>query len=334
MKKLLEVRNLHVSYHTYAGEVQSVRGVSFDVHDGETLAIVGESGCGKSVTARSIMGLIKAPFGEIKTGSELRYCGEDMRAFDAKKWAHYRGGEASIIFQDALAALNPTMKIGKQITENITVHEHIKKKEANERAESLLHQVGIPDAKQKMNSYPHQLSGGMRQRVMIAIAFACNPKLLIADEPTTALDVTIQAQILDMIRSLQREKNTSVILITHDLGIVANIATRILIMYSGKVVEKGTSEEIFYHPVHPYTKALLRAIPKLTDPSKGPLYSISGHPPDLIDPPQGCPFAARCPHCMNVCVEAHPEDFDCGAGHTAACWLLHPLARHIGSEVE
>ncbi|MCO7127076.1 ABC transporter ATP-binding protein [Sporolactobacillus shoreicorticis] len=327
--QLLEVTNLSVSYHTYAGEVQSVRGISFDVKEGETLAIVGESGCGKSVTARSIMGLIKPPIGEIKLSSEIRYRGKNILTFTSKEWAYYRGGESSIIFQDALTALNPTMTIGDQITENIFAHEKISKKAAVERATGLLEQVGIPDASKKLKSYPHQLSGGMRQRVMIAIAFACNPKLLIADEPTTALDVTIQAQILDMIRSLQVKKNTSVMLITHDLGIVANIASRVIIMYSGRIVERGSSDDIFYHPKHPYTIALLRAIPKLTDKSKEKLYSIEGRPPDLLDPPKGCPFAARCPYCMNVCVEANPESFDFGLGHTASCWLHHSQAPKV-----
>jgi oligopeptide transport system ATP-binding protein len=326
MGKLLEVENLRVSYHTYAGEVQSVRGITFDVNEGETLAVVGESGCGKSVTARSLMGLVKQPTGEIKTGSAIRYRDKNILAFTPKEWANYRGGESSIIFQDALAALNPTMTIGNQIIENLMVHHRISKKEAFEHAVSLLEQVGIADPKLKAKKYPHELSGGMRQRVMIAIAFACDPKLLIADEPTTALDVTIQAQILDMMRALQKKRNTSVILITHDLGIVANIATRIIIMYSGKIVERGSCDEIFYNPKHPYTWALLRAIPKLTDKTKEPLYSINGRPPDLLVPPKGCPFAARCPHCMNVCVEAEPEEFDLGGGHTVACWLQHLLA--------
>lgn len=323
---LLEVRHLSVSYHTFAGEVQAVRNVSFNIRKGETLCIVGESGCGKSATARAIMGLIKAPAGEIKDGSEIRYLGENIYHYSRKEWSRYHGGDASIIFQDALAALNPTMNVGDQIIENLITHQKISKKEAQAKAVKLLRQVGIPDAQTKVRQYPHELSGGMRQRVMIAIACACDPRLLIADEPTTALDVTIQAQILDMIRDLQQKRNMSVLLITHDLGIVANIASRMIIMYSGKIVEEGSCEDIFYRPRHPYTWALLRAVPSLHADKKKKLYTISGAPPDLIAPPAGCPFASRCPYTMNICTEEWPETFDFGSGHRASCWLHHPMA--------
>ena len=285
MSKLLEVKNLRVSYHTYAGEVQSVRGVSFDLDEGEAIAIVGESGCGKSVTAKTIMGLIKEP-GKIKEGSEIIYRGQDILKLSKKEMGQYRGKEAAIIFQDALAALNPTMRVGKQIMENILQHnKSMSKSEAFEEAVKMLDMVGIPDARQRAKQYPHEFSGGMRQRAMVAIAFACQPKLLIADEPTTALDVTIQAQIMRLIKELQKKLNTSVILITHDLGVVANVAKRIVVMYSGKIVESGNSEDIFYHPKHPYTCALLNAVPRLDLENKQVLASIEGTPPDLLNPP-------------------------------------------------
>lgn len=326
MSKLLEVKNLKVSYHTYAGEVQSVRGVSFDLNQGEAIAIVGESGCGKSVTAKTIMGLIKDP-GKIKEGSEILYEGKNILEYSRNEWSDYRGKEAAIIFQDALAALNPTMRVGKQIVENIRQHNReISKKAAFEEAVKMLEMVGIPDARQRAKQYPHEFSGGMRQRAMIAIAFSCQPKLLIADEPTTALDVTIQAQIMDLIKDLQKKLNTSVILITHDLGVVANVAKRIVVMYSGKVVESGAAEEIFYHPKHPYTCALLNAVPRLDLKNKQELASIEGTPPDLLNPPKGCPFSTRCKYCMDICCEELPEYTKFDGEHSAACWLHHPLA--------
>lgn len=326
MGKLLEVNNLRVSYHTYAGEVQSVRGVTFDVEEGEALAIVGESGCGKSVTAKSIMGLIKKPAGEIKAGSEILYRGQNILNFSKKEWSEYRGGESAIIFQDALAALNPTMTVGKQIAENLIMHKNMSKAEALKEAVNMLRLVGIPNPEERVKQYPHEFSGGMRQRVMIAIAFACDPKLLIADEPTTALDVTIQSQIMDLIKKLQKELNTSVILITHDLGVVANVAKRIVVMYSGNIVEKGSCEDIFYDPKHPYTLALLNAVPRLDLKNKQELASIEGTPPDLIAPPKGCPFSTRCKYCMEICCEKAPEYTEFGDGHVAACWLHHPYA--------
>ncbi len=320
-EKLLEVKNLAVSYHGYAGEVKSVRRVSFDVYKGETLAVVGESGCGKSVTAKSIMNLIKVPPAEIKEGSEILFNGEDVLKFDKKRLSHYRGGEAAIIFQDALAALNPTMTVGNQIIENIRHHSKVSKKEAMAQAVELLRMVGIPQPESRVKQYPHEFSGGMRQRVMIAIAFACNPQLLIADEPTTALDVTIQAQIMDLIKDLQKQKGTSVILITHDLGVVANVAHRIVVMYSGKIVERGNNLDIFHHPKHPYTNALLEAVPRLDLKNKQVLTSIEGTPPDLLNPPKGCPFCTRCKYCMEICCTEEPPTEDFGNGHEASCWL-------------
>lgn len=327
MEQLLKVENLRVSYHSYAGEVQSVCGVSFEVSKGETVAVVGESGCGKSVTSKAIMGLIQCPPGEIKEGSHIYFENQDLLSFQEKQWEKYRGAECSMIFQDALTSLNPTMNIGNQIIENITNHKNITKLEAKKEAIRLLELVGIPEPAARIKQYPHELSGGMRQRVMIAIALACNPKLLIADEPTTALDVTIQAQIIDLIKQLQQKLGTSVILITHDLGVVADIAHRIVVMYSGKVVEQGSSEDIFYRPKHPYTWALLKAVPRLDLQNKQQLVSIEGMPPDLITPPVGCPFAERCPHTMKICQTTPPPTYHFEDGHEASCWLHHPQCK-------
>lgn len=327
--RLLEVKNLRVSYHTYAGEVQAVRGVSFSVAKGETLAIVGESGCGKSVTAKAIMGLIKAPAGEVKSGSEIDYNGRNILDFSKKEWCRYRGGECSIVFQDALVSLNPTMTVGKQIAENLVMHRALGRRQAMREAVNIIRMVGIPDAEKRAKQYPYEFSGGMRQRVMIGIAFACDPKLLIADEPTTSLDVTIQAQILDIIKELKKRMDASVILITHDLGIVANIADRIAVMYCGKIVESGPCDDIFYAPGHPYTAALLRAVPRLDSKNKQELVPIEGTPPDLIAPPKGCPFSTRCRHCMEICLQAEPKPTDLGNAHFAVCWLNHPMAPKI-----
>lgn len=328
-KPILEVKNLRVSYHTYAGEVKSVRGVTFSLNKGEAIAIVGESGCGKSVTAKSIMGLIKAPQGEIKKDSEILYNGTNILNYDKKQWKNYKGGECAIIFQDALASLNPTMRVGKQIMENLMGHKNMTKKEAQKEAVEMLRLVGIPEPEKRVRQYPHEFSGGMRQRVMIAIAFACDPKILICDEPTTALDVTIQGQILDIIKGLQKKNDTSVIMITHDLGVVANIAQRIAVMYSGVIVESGTCRDIFYRPRHPYTWALIQSVPRLDLKNKQELATIPGTPPDLLNPPVGCPFCTRCSYCMPICKEAMPEATDFGNGHTASCWLHHPMAPKV-----
>lgn len=324
MGQIVEVKNLKVSYHTYAGEVQSVRGVSFGINKGETIAIVGESGCGKSVTAKTIMGLIATPPGEIKEGSEVLIDGKNILRQSEKEWEAYRGAICSMIFQDALTSLNPTMNVGNQIMENILNHYKVSKAEAKKDAIEMLELVGIPDAIACLKKYPHELSGGMRQRVMIAIALAGKPQILIADEPTTALDVTIQAQIIDLMKDIQKKLGTTIILITHDLGVVANIADHIVVMYSGKVVEQGTAEEIFYEHKHPYTWALLKAAPNLELGNKQTLLSIEGAPPDLIHPPKGCPFAARCQYCMNICVKEMPPEYEFENGHKASCWLYHP----------
>lgn len=321
-ESILDVKNLRVSYHTYAGEVQSVRGVSFEVERGEVLAIVGESGCGKSVTARSIMALIQAPQGEIKENSKILYNGEDILTYDKKKIREFRGGECSMIFQDALTSLNPTMKVGKQIIENLVAHRNMDKKSARKEAIRILDSVGIPNAEKRVDQYPHEFSGGMRQRVMIAIAVACNPKILIADEPTTALDVTIQAQILELINELKDKLNTAVILITHDFGVVAGMADKIAVMYAGQIIEQGKKREIFYEPKHPYTWALLNSVPKLGWKGKQLLDTIKGTPPDLIAPPAGCAFAARCKYCMNICLEEEPKEYSFGDTHKAKCLSL------------
>ncbi len=322
-EKLLEVKDLKVSYHTMVGEVQSVRGVSFDMDKGETIAIVGESGCGKSVTARTIMHLTKTPPAEIKEGSQILFNGEDVLTFEKDRLRQYRGGDAAIIFQDALAALNPTMTVGKQIVENILHHQKMSKKEAWAKAVELLDKVGIPQPEQRAKQYPHEFSGGMRQRVMIAIAFACDPQLLIADEPTTALDVTIQAQIMDLIKKLQKEKGTAVILITHDLGVAANIAHKVVVMYAGKIVETGLSHDVFLKPRHPYTNALMEAVPRLSLENKQVLASIEGTPPDLLNPPKGCPFCTRCKYCMEICCNELPPKATFEEGHETACWLYY-----------
>ena len=319
-EKILEVKDLRVSYHTYAGEVQSVRGISFDVEAGETVAIVGESGCGKSVTAKSIMSLIAKP-GEIKEGSQILFDGRDILKMSKKELRAYRGADCAMIFQDALTSLDPTMKVGKQIAEVLQIHGKASKKDAAAKAVELLRKVGIPNPERRAQEYPHQFSGGMRQRAMIATALACDPKLLIADEPTTALDVTIQAQILKLMAGLQKKTETSIILITHDLGVLADIAQRICVMYSGKIVEHGLAEDIFYRPSHPYTISLLKAVPRLDLTNKQMLTTIEGTPPDLLKPPAGCPFCTRCKYCMPICKEQMPPATDFGNGHEANCWL-------------
>ncbi|MBQ9299739.1 MAG: ABC transporter ATP-binding protein [Clostridia bacterium] len=326
---ILQVEDLRVSFHTYAGEVKAVRGVSLELHEGEALAIVGESGCGKSVTAKAIMGLIHGKNTEIKPGSRILYHGENILEYNARQMRHYKGGECAIVFQDALASLNPTMRVGRQIMENLMIHKGMDRAEAAREAVRMLGLVGIPDPEKRVREYPHQFSGGMRQRVMIAIAFACAPRMLICDEPTTALDVTIQEQILELIRDLQRIHHTAVILITHDLGVVANMAQRVMVMYSGVVVECGSCEDIFYRPRHPYTWALIRSVPRLDLENKQALSNIPGAPPDLLNPPAGCPFCTRCDYCMDICREQMPAVTHFGKGHEAACWLHHPMAPHV-----
>lgn len=329
MNKVLEVKNLSVSFHTYAGEVKAVRDISFDVARKETLAIVGESGCGKTVTAKAILRLLKTPPAEIKKDSQIIFDGEEVTRMSKKRLLSYRGQDVSMIFQDPMTSLNPTMTVGDQIMEALEIHRKMKKKEAEAEAVRLLKLVNMPNAQERIKQYPHELSGGMRQRVMIAIALSCNPKILIADEPTTALDVTIQAQIIDLLTELKDEFSTSIILVTHDLGVVANFADRIQVMYAGKIVETGTKAEIFYDPQHPYTWALLNSIPSLEKESKEELYSLGGTPPDLILPLVGCPFASRCDYAMEICREVQPEKTKLSATHQVSCWLQHPEAPKV-----
>jgi len=323
MNKVLQVNDLHVSFDTYAGEVKAVRGVTFDLHEGEVLAIVGESGCGKSVTAQTIMKLNPMPPARIKQG-EILLGDKDIVKASEKQMMNIRGKDVSMIFQDPMTCLNPTMPVGKQLTEAIRHHQKLSKDKAQKEALRLLDIVNIPNAAQRARQYPHEFSGGMRQRVMIAMALSCSPKLLIADEPTTALDVTIQAQIMDLLQEIREKTNTAIILITHDLGVVASMADRVAVMYAGKVVETGTVEEIFYHPAHPYTEALLKSLPTIDTARDTRLVSIPGTPPDLLLPPVGCGFASRCNYCMKICKTTQPEEFETGDKHKSSCWMLHP----------
>ncbi len=326
---VLEVKNLQVSFNTYAGEVRAVRGVDFTLREGETLAFVGESGCGKSVTSRALLRLVNPPFSDILPGSEIRFRGEDVLAMDKKRLRQYRGSDVAMIFQDPMTSLNPTMTCGKQIRESLLLHKKLSKEEARREAVRMLAKVRIPDPEAAFDKYPHQLSGGMRQRVMIAMALSCSPAVLIADEPTTALDVTIQAQILDLLEELKNEFHTAIILVTHNLSVVANYADRVQIMYAGKIVERGTVREIFHAPKHPYTRALLASIPKSSQESKEELYSLKGTPPDLILPLQYCPFADRCAYCMPVCRKYEPAASSFTDTHSLSCWLTHPQAPEV-----
>ncbi|ASS74523.1 peptide ABC transporter ATP-binding protein [Tumebacillus algifaecis] len=335
MNNILEVKDLKVSFHTYAGEVQAVRGVTFNLKKGECLAIVGESGCGKSVTSQAIMRLIQTPPGEIKADSQILFDGKtDIVKLTDREMENVRGSEMGMIFQDPMTSLNPTMKVGSQIAEGLIKHQGLSRQAARERAIEMLRLVGIPNPESRVEQYPHQFSGGMRQRVMIAIALACNPKLLIADEPTTALDVTIQAQILDLMRDLQEKTGASIIIITHDLGVVADVAQKVVVMYAGKVVENGLIDDVFYNPQHPYTWGLLRSVPRLDSSKDEDLIPIEGTPPDLIAPPKGCAFAPRCPYAMEICMEQDPEMTKLDQNHSAACWLLHPNAPKVERPVE
>ncbi|MGX7348428.1 ABC transporter ATP-binding protein [Aerococcus vaginalis] len=319
-EKILEVKDLEIGFDTFSGEVQAIRGVSFDLKKGETLAIVGESGSGKSVTTRSIIKLL-ASNANYNNG-QILFHGDDLLKKSEKEMQDIRGNNISMIFQDPMTSLNPVMRIGDQIAEPIRIHQNVSKKAARERALELLKAVGMPNAEKRMRDYPHQFSGGQRQRIVIAIAMASEPEILIADEPTTALDVTIQAKILDMMNQLKEEKESSIIFITHDLGVVANIADRVAVMYAGKIVEYGTAEEIFYNPQHPYTWGLITSMP--TPDTEDRLLSIPGTPPDLLDPPKGDAFALRSDYAMAIDFEEKPPYFQLSETHAAATWLLHP----------
>ena len=318
-RKLLSVRNLKTSFFTHVGEVKAVRGISFDVNEGEVLGIVGESGSGKSVTSLSIMSLLQYP-GRVVDG-EILLNGEDILTYGKNQMRRVRGKEIAMIFQDPMTSLNPVYTIGNQIMEMILEHEKMSRREARARAIEMLKLVGIPAAEKRIDSYPHEFSGGMRQRVMIALALSCNPKLLIADEPTTALDVTIQAQILNLIKKLNRQFGMTTMLITHDLGVVATVCDKVAVMYGGLIMEYGTADEIFYHPRHPYTMGLLGSIPHVDGGEKRRLIPIDGTPPDLINPPKGCPFSTRCKYCMNVCTQEQPPYF-AEDKHRTMCWML------------
>jgi oligopeptide transport system ATP-binding protein len=326
MQNILEVKNLQVTFKTRAGLVKAVDDVSFSVGQGEIVALVGESGCGKSVTSLSIMGLIADP-GKI-TGGQILFEGQDLTKLPEAELRKIRGGKLSMIFQDPMTSLNPVLTIGEQIKESLKIHLGMTGKAADERAIELLNLVGIPNPKDRLKQYPHEFSGGMRQRVMIAIALACDPKLLIADEPTTALDVTIQAQIMELLKRLQKQLGMSIILITHDLGVVAGTADRVIVMYGGKVAESAPVGELFERPRHAYTMGLLNSVPRM-DGEKKRLQPIVGQPPDLLKPPAGCRFAPRCPHAMQICNRVMPELQPVGENHLAACWLNHPMAPKV-----
>ena len=331
MEKLLDVKNLKTSFQTSAGEVHAVRGVSFYLDKGEALGIVGESGCGKSVTMMSIMRLL-SDNGKL-VGGEINFDGRDISNAKESEMEAIRGNDIGMIFQDPMTSLNPVYTIGDQLTEPLIKHKGMSRAEARKEAIKMLGLVGIPSPEKRMKQYPHEFSGGMRQRAMIAMSLICNPKLIIADEPTTALDVTIQAQILDLMKDLKDKFNTSIILITHDLGVVADLCTRINVMYGGIVVETGTAEDIFYRGKHPYTWGLLRSVPNPKEDIKEKLKPIEGQPPDLLKPPVGCPFAARCDYAMKICIQKQPPQFEIGEKHSAACWLCHKDAPKVESPI-
>ncbi len=320
MPKLLEVKNLKTYFHTRSGVVKAVDDVSFSIEEGETLGVVGESGSGKSVTALSLMRLIASPPGKIMEGSEIWFRGDDVLDMSDEELHELRGGKISMIFQDPMTSLNPVFTVGFQIAETVKTHLKLNGKAATERALEMMERVRIPDARRRLKSYPHEFSGGMRQRVMIAIALSCNPQLLIADEPTTALDVTIQAQILDLMRALSKEFHTSVLLITHDLGVVAGMCQRVVVMYAGRVMEEAPTSQLFNKPAHPYTQALLRSIPRLEDTKQQRLIPIKGQPPDLINLPPGCPFAPRCQKAQARCQVETPKLREVAENQSAACF--------------
>jgi dipeptide transport system ATP-binding protein len=322
---VLHVEDLQVVFKTYGGTVQAVRGASFDLYKGETLAIVGESGCGKSVTSNAIMGLIPTPPGTV-SAKNIKFKNKDLARMSKREYRSIQGKDISMIFQDPMTALNPTLTIGEQLTEGLKTHKKLSSTEAKKKAIEMLSLVGLSNPEERLKQYPHQFSGGMRQRIVIAIALICEPELLIADEPTTALDVTIQAQILELFAEIQQRTGVSIILITHDLGVVAKIADRIAVMYAGKVIEIGTKRDIFYNPQHPYTKGLLNSVPRL-DLKEEELQPIEGTPPDLFAPPPGCAFAARCPNAMVVCNNVQPEVTSLSDVHQVSCWLQDPRAQ-------
>lgn len=328
MDKILDVKNLQVSFKTFFGEVEAVRNISFHVNRRETVAIVGESGCGKSVTANSIMQLLPTPPAFFK-GGEIFFNGENLLNKTEKEMQAIRGNQISMVFQDPMTSLNPTMRIGAQIVEGLVKHQHLSKEDARKKAIEMLNLVSVPQPIERINQYPHEFSGGMRQRVMIALAMVCSPKLLIADEPTTALDVTVQAQILDLMKKIQDGLDMSIILITHDLGVVADMSDRVVVMYAGQIVEEGLVDEIFKTPKHPYTTKLLASVPRLNMKKDEPLHSIDGTPPDLYVPPKGCSFYDRCSSAMKICKVHMPDSTSHSETHASRCWLNHPMAQPV-----
>jgi len=315
---LLQVKNLCTSFNVDSGEVRAVNGISFNLDKGKVLGIVGESGSGKSVTAYSIMRILVEP-GRI-TGGQILFNGEDIVKYSEKQMRRFRGERVSIIFQDPMTSLNPVYTIGNQLREAILLHTDRNREQANARAMEMLQLVGVNEPEKRLKQYPHELSGGMRQRVMIAMALACEPDILIADEPTTALDVTIQAQILELMQSLQKKMGMAIIMITHDLGVIADMCDEIIVMYAGRICERGTADEIFYNPRHEYTKGLLRSIPRL-ETGHARLIPIAGSPVDLTNMPKGCAFASRCDNCMKICLSEQPEELDINDFHKASCWM-------------
>ena len=330
MAKLLEVKDLATYFFTQDGVVKAVDGISYEVDEGEVLGIVGESGCGKSVSALSIMRLVASPPGRTVRG-EVRFDGEDLLSLDDAEMRHIRGNRMAMVFQEPMTSLNPVLTIGRQLTETVELHLGMSKREARERAAELLRMVGIPDAERRLKDYPHQFSGGMRQRVMIAIALSCNPRLIIADEPTTALDVTIQAQILELMRDLSEEFGTALVIITHNLGVVARYAQRVAVMYAGKIIEMGSAEEIYHNPKHPYTIGLLNSVPRLDEVERTRLEAIEGLPPDLIDLPIGCSFAPRCRFANERCLREEPVLVEAADEHTSACFRHAELSELTGA---
>ena len=317
--KLLEIKDLHVSFRTPAGEVKAVNGISYSLKQGNVLGIVGESGSGKSVSVNALMGLVAEP-GRV-TGGSITFDGRDVLAMNKKQLRSLRGKEIGMVFQDPMTSLNPVFTIGNQLIETLLLHTNMSKAEAYKRSVESLAMVGISNPERRMKQYPHEFSGGMRQRAMIAMTLLCKPKLLIADEPTTALDVTIQAQILELMKDLKRMINSSIILITHDLGIISDLCDEVIVMYAGRIAERGSIDDIFYRTAHPYTSGLLKCLPRLDSDGSEPLVPIEGTPVDLIALPKGCPFASRCNQCMKVCIDHQPPLAEVGEGHLSACWL-------------
>ena len=329
MAKLLEISNLTTHFFTQDGVVKAVDGITYDLEEGEVLGVVGESGCGKSVHALSIMRLVPSPPGRTVAG-EVVFEGENLLTMDDSEMRNIRGNRIAMVFQEPMTSLNPVLTIGRQLTETLELHQKMNKHQARERAADLLQTVGIPDALQRLSDYPHQFSGGMRQRVMIAMALSCNPKLIIADEPTTALDVTIQAQILELMQDLARDFGTAMIIITHNLGVVARYADNVNVMYAGKIIETGSSQEIYHNPKHPYTLALLNSVPRLDASERIRLDVIEGLPPDLVNLADGCSFAPRCKYVYDRCIDESPILEDALPGHTTACWRHQELGELAG----